>query len=64
MFAQRNGLLRELVRQKEGRTAQPSARVIDAQNVKTSISIPAAGQGTDAAKKTGGRRRSIAVDTL
>lgn len=64
VFAQLNGLLRELVRQKEGRSAQPSACVIDAQSVKTSTSVPAAGQGTDAAKKIVGRKRSIVTDTL
>ncbi|OSP40050.1 IS5/IS1182 family transposase [Streptomyces sp. 13-12-16] len=64
VFAQLNGLLRELVRQKEGRTAQPSACVIDAQSVKTSTSVPAAGQGIDAGKKIVGRKRSIVTDTL
>jgi transposase len=64
VFVQLNGLLRELVRQKEGRSAQPSACVIDAQSVKTSTSVPAAGQGTDAAKKIVGRKRSIVTDTL
>ncbi|MGC3002586.1 IS5 family transposase [Streptomyces sp. G35A] len=64
VFAQLNGLLRELVRQKEGRSAQPSACVIDAQSVKTSTSVPAAGQGIDAGKKIVGRKRSIVTDTL
>lgn len=64
VFAQLNGLLRELVRQMEGHTAQPSACVIDAQSVKTSTSVPAAGQGIDAGKKIVGRKRSIATDTL
>lgn len=41
VFAQLSGLLRELVRQREGRNARPSACVIDAQNVKTSTSVPA-----------------------
>lgn len=40
VFAQLNGLLRELVRRKEGRNASPSACVIDAQSVKTSTSAP------------------------
>ncbi|MFI2429806.1 IS5 family transposase [Streptomyces sp. NPDC018955] len=64
VFAQLNDLLRELVRQKEGRSAQPSACVIDAQSVKTSTSVPAAGQGIDAGKKIVGRKRSIVTDTL
>jgi hypothetical protein len=49
---------------REGRTAQPSACVIDAQSVKTSTSVPAAGQGTNAAKKIVGRKQSIITDTL
>ncbi|MGI5142742.1 IS5 family transposase [Streptomyces sp. CA-106110] len=64
VFAQLNGLLRELVRQKEGRNANPSACVIDAQSVKTSTSVPASSQGTDAGKKIVDRKRSIITDTL
>nr|WP_324605411.1 transposase [Streptomyces sp. NRRL F-2664] len=64
MLAQLNGLLRQLLREKEGRDAEPPACVIDAQSVKTSTSVPAAGQGIDAGKKIAGRKRSIAADTL
>ncbi|WP_120728182.1 IS5 family transposase [Streptomyces hundungensis] len=64
IFAQLNGLLRELVRQREGRNAEPSACVIDAQSVKTSTSVPATSQGTDNAKKIVGRKRSIVTDTI
>lgn len=59
MFAQLNGLFRQLLREKEGRDAEPTACVIDAQSVKTSTSVPAAGQGVDAGKKIVGRKRSI-----
>ncbi|MFD3622715.1 IS5 family transposase [Streptomyces sp. NPDC058676] len=64
IFAQLNGLLRRLLRQKEGRDAKPSACVIDAQSVKTSTSVPASSQGVDAGKKIVGRKRSIITDTL
>jgi transposase len=64
VFAQLNGLLRELVRQKQGRNTEPSACVIDAQSVKTSTSVPTKSQGTDAGKKIVGRKRSIITDTL
>ncbi|OEJ36182.1 transposase [Streptomyces agglomeratus] len=64
VFAQLNGLLRQLLRQKEGRDGEPTACVIDAQSVKTSTSAPAAGQGIDAGKKIVGRKRSIVTDTL
>jgi transposase len=59
VFAQPAGLLRELVRHKEGRNRHPSACVIDAQSVKTSTGAPASSQGTDAGKKIVGRKRSI-----
>lgn len=55
---------RRQVRQAEGRNPEASACVIDAQSVKTSTNVPATGQGTDAAKKIVGRKRSIATDTL
>jgi transposase len=64
VFAQLNGLLRQLLREKEGRQAESSACVIDAQSVKTSTSVPAAGQGVDAGKKIVGRKRNIVTDTL
>ncbi|WP_053847072.1 IS5 family transposase [Streptomyces sp. NRRL B-24085] len=64
VFAQLNGLLRELVRQQEGKHRHPSACVIDAQSVKTSTSVPARTQGVDAGKKIVGRKRSIITDTL
>jgi transposase len=52
IFAQLNGLLRRLVREAEGRNAEPSACVLDAQSVKTSVNVHAAGQGIDAGKKS------------
>lgn len=64
VFAQLNGLLRQLLREKEGRNSEPSACVIDAQSVKTSTSVPASSQGIDAGKKIVGRKRSIITDTL
>ncbi len=64
VFDQLNGLLRRLVREAAGRDAEPSACVLDAQSVKTSANVPAAGQGIDAGKKIAGRKRHIGVDTL
>ncbi|CAL9278562.1 MULTISPECIES: IS5 family transposase [Streptomyces] len=63
VFAQLNGLLRQLLRQKENREAEPSACVTDAQSVKTSTSVLATSQGIDAGKKIVGRKRSIVTDT-
>ncbi|MCY0924516.1 MULTISPECIES: IS5 family transposase [unclassified Streptomyces] len=56
--------LHRMVREQAGRTAEPTACVIDAQSVKTAISVPTDTQGTDAGKKIVGRKRSIVVDTL
>jgi transposase len=64
IFAQLNGLSRELVRQQEGQHRHLSACVIDAQSVKTSTSVPARTQGIDADKKIVGCKRSIITDTL
>jgi transposase len=64
VFAQLNGLLRQLLRQKEGRETEPSACVIDAPSVKTSTSVLATSQGIDAGKKIVGRKRSIVTDTI
>ncbi|MFE9500583.1 transposase [Streptomyces collinus] len=64
VFNHLNGLLRRLARQAEGRDGEPTACVLDAQSVKTSSNVPAAGQGIDAGKKTAGRKRHIEVDTL
>ncbi len=51
-------------REAESRDAEPSACVLDAQIIKTSANVPAAGQGLDAGKKIAGRKRHIGVDTL
>jgi molybdopterin biosynthesis enzyme len=53
-----------LVRQVEGRDPEPSACVLDAQRIKTSANVPAAGQGIDAGKKIAGRKRYLGADAL
>lgn len=64
VFAQLTGVLRRLLRQQEGQRGEPSACVIDAQSLKTSTSVPATSQGTDAGKNIVGRKRSIVTYTL
>ena len=64
VFESLNGVLRRLVREREGRDAEPSACVLDAQSVKTSANVHAAGQGIDAGKKIVGRKRHVGVDTV
>jgi transposase len=56
--------LRERVRLAAGRTARPSAAVIDSQSVKGPEMIAAGRRGYDAGKKINGTKRHIAVDTL
>ncbi len=54
--------LRDRVRTAEGRDAQPSAAVLDAQSVKTHEG--GAAIGYDAGKRVRGRKRHLLVDTL
>lgn len=56
--------LRERVRLREARTAEPSAAIVDSQPVKAAEAVGKASRGCDAGKKTNGRKRHIAVDTL
>jgi putative transposase len=57
-----NDALRQQVRKKERREAEPTAGVIDSQSVKC---IAVAGwRGYDAGKQVNGRKRSVVVDTI
>ncbi|WP_328879185.1 IS5 family transposase [Streptomyces sp. NBC_00299] len=64
VFEQLTGLLRRLVREAEGRRAEPSACVLDSQTIKTSANVHLADQGTDAGKRIIGRKRHLGCDTL
>src|SRR5215472_5288323 len=57
-------LLRGKARERAGRNPEPTAAIIDAQVVKASSNVPEGSQGYDAGKKTKGRKRHIATDTL
>jgi len=63
-FDQLTGLLGHLAREAEGRSAEPSACLLDSQTVKTSATVHLADQGFDAGKKIAGRTRHLATDTL
>ena len=56
--------LRDLVRLHAGRDPLPSAAIVDSQTVRGADTVPNASAGYDAGKKTKGRKRHIAVDTL
>jgi transposase len=56
--------LRERIRLAAGRTAQPTAAVIDSQSVKGSEMIARPQRGYDAGKKINGTKRHLAVDTI
>ncbi|MEU5439109.1 IS5 family transposase [Streptomyces sp. NPDC020719] len=56
--------LRGKARVAEGRTAEPTAAVIDSQSVKGAASVPAASRGYDSGKKINGRRRHVITDSL
>jgi transposase len=56
--------LRERVREADGREAQPTAAIIDAQSVKGADTVGRETRGYDAGKKVNGRKRHIVVDTI
>jgi transposase len=55
--------LRELLRQHQGRTAQPSACIADSQIIKAHDTVPKTTSGYHGGKKITGRGRHLAVDT-
>jgi transposase len=55
--------LRELLRQHQGRAAQPSACIVDSQIVKAHDTVPKTTSGYHGGKKITGRGRHLAVDT-
>lgn len=57
-------LLRDRTRRAHGRSARPTAAVVDAQSVKTSTNVAETSQGIDAGKKIKGRKRHLITDTL
>ncbi|WP_051573156.1 IS5/IS1182 family transposase [Streptomyces sp. PRh5] len=59
-----NDALRMMVREKAGRAADPSLVVLDSQSVCAAAGVSKATTGLDAAKKTPGRRRGLAVDVI
>ncbi|OJF10747.1 IS5 family transposase [Couchioplanes caeruleus] len=56
--------LREQARLAQGRTAQPSAAIIDSQSIRGADTVARESRGYDAGKKVNGRKRFIVTDTL
>ncbi len=56
--------LRDRVRIREGRKAEPTAAIVDSQSVRAAETVGKHSRGWDNAKKIGGRKRHIAVDVL
>lgn len=56
--------VRDRVRVRAGRAPLPTAAIIDSQTVRGADTVTAGSAGYDAGKKTKGRKRHIAVDTL
>jgi transposase len=56
--------LRDQVRVRAGRRPLPTAAIIDYQTVRGADTVPSTSSGYDAGKKTKGRKRHIATDTL
>jgi transposase len=59
-----NEVLRMMVRERAGRHPDPSLVVLDSQSVRAAAGVPKSTTGLDAAKKTPGRRRGLAVDVI
>jgi transposase len=64
LLAEFHDRLRDKVRQKEGRLADPSAAIVDSQSVRAASNIPRPTSGWDGGKKVGGRKRHLVVDCL
>jgi putative transposase len=62
LWEQLNTIVREAVRQKEGRQPQASAMIVDSQSAKSAEGGES--RGFDGGKKVSGRKRNLLVDTL
>lgn len=64
LLAELHDRLRDRVREKEGRSPDPSAAIVDSQSVRAAANVPRSTSGWDGGKKVGGRKRHLAVDCL
>ncbi|WP_328946883.1 transposase [Streptomyces sp. NBC_00250] len=64
LIAEFHDRLRETVREREGREAEPTAGIIDAESVRAAATVPAASRGYAGGRKVPSRKRHIVTDTL
>ncbi|MFD0267832.1 IS5 family transposase [Streptomyces sp. NPDC127106] len=64
LIAEFHDRLRGTLREREGREAEPTAGIIDAQSVRAAATVPAVSRGYDGGKKVPGRKRHTVTDTL
>jgi transposase len=64
LLAELHDRLRDQARQKEGRTVDPTAAVVDSQSVRAAANIPRSTSGWDGGKNVGDRKRHLVVDCL
>ncbi|MEB8337055.1 IS5 family transposase [Streptomyces endophyticus] len=64
LIAEFHHRLRGQVRHAEGRSAEPTAAIVDSQSVRAAETVGASTRGWDNGKKVGGRKRHISVDSL
>ncbi|MFF3249100.1 transposase [Streptomyces sp. NPDC002870] len=64
LLAELHDRLRDRVRDKEGRKADPTAAIVDSQSLRAAANIPRSTSGWDGGKKVGGRKRHLVVDCL
>ncbi|MFE7899435.1 IS5 family transposase [Streptomyces sp. NPDC057424] len=64
LIAEFHDRLRGTFREREGREAEPTAGIIDAQSVRAAATVQAASRGYDGGRKVPGRKRHIVTGTL
>ncbi|WP_405853951.1 transposase [Streptomyces sp. NBC_01515] len=64
LLAELRDRLRDKVREKEGRSPDPTAAIVDSQSVRAAANVPRSTSGWDGGKRVGGRKRHLVMDCL
>ncbi|CAL9351133.1 IS5 family transposase ISMac15 [Streptomyces sp. enrichment culture] len=64
LLAELHDRLRDKVRQKGGRSPDPTTAIVNSQSLRAAANIPRSTSGWDGGKKVGGRKRHLVVDCL